>query len=203
MILIQAIRDLAALYPDAEYVAYREDPDDPDEPVQCRYDRGEVVNGPPRCEGCLLGQALESLSPGVTREAPWTYRPSYEMALEVCEANAVQELDWLQACQAAQDGGHTWGEAVTLADAKIGRLGVETAIPPTHPTDGTYLLTVFGTGATVLGDRPLEYGNAYISVYPVLVSGKPVGQLLKGQRCKVRYGLHPNIPGEYWIERVT
>jgi len=194
--LIQTIRELAATYPHAEYQAYRARPDDP---VTCRYDLGEVTNGPPGCTGCLIGQAAARLVPGLYADAPeWLLQPSYNMVLTICEQHTPVEMDWLQECQGAQDANHCWATAVEMADAKHGRPG-ET--PPTLPFPATFLLTDL-TGATVLGSTPVGYGNAYISVYPVLVAGKPPGQLAKGCRCKVRFGMHPNLPSEYWITRV-
>lgn len=168
--------------------------------MTCRYDKGEVVNGPPGCTGCLIGQAAALLVPGLYADQPeWLLQPSYNLVLAICARHTPVEMDWLQECQGAQDAGHVWSVAVEMADSKHGRPGETT---PTLPFPATFLITAVVSGETVLGSTPVGYDNAYISLYPVLVAGKPPGQLAKGARCQVRYGMHPNLPATYWIQRV-
>ena len=113
--LMEAVRLLAALYPNAIY----------NRPIShsntCFYSRGVVVNGPPG-HGCIIGQAFrlcgfeqyanmclyDSISSGspAGRHIRTTFGLSENTPL----------VDWCCEIQYHQDQGTTWGEAVRLAD---------------------------------------------------------------------------------------
>lgn len=100
--IIRETRRLAKGYPNAIYKSKG----------RCSYTSGAVKNGPEGGQGCILGQAIQSLG----------YKIPHGYALEpirwVPDIDASsRQMKWLQAVQTAQDVGDEWGMAVEKANA--------------------------------------------------------------------------------------
>ena len=104
--IVEEVRALAEKYPNAVYQHVDS---------WCHNLKGKVDNGPD-CEGCLIGQAV--------RNAGFMFPPC-------CERDGARSLmyklgfdkdhslsRWLGNVQTVQDGGHTWGVAVSVADTQ-------------------------------------------------------------------------------------
>ncbi len=109
--LVAKVRKIAAAHPDVVYPV--------GEDGVCLYNYPPCGPG----SGCLIGQALGALSPGVLSEVtvmlatvtisgiirdPFM-RPHFSVGDE-------RHVSWLRAVQARQDMKEPWGEAVRLAD---------------------------------------------------------------------------------------
>lgn len=103
--LIQAVRDLAAEYPDAVYFH--------DAAEVCSYSAGKAENGPDQC-GCLIGQAMRLAGlPPVPSELD--DRPVDDLT----EGDTQEQRWWLRSVQRHQDIRCTWSKAVEAADELV------------------------------------------------------------------------------------
>lgn len=111
----QEVRRLAREYPEAMYIS-------PDEGFGgCYYEKGKVERGPEQ-PGCLIGQALRNLKPGLKLDngdqSDSIENLAYGLTMEEFEL-PNDLLNWLSHVQRAQDRGVTWGKAVNYADAEL------------------------------------------------------------------------------------
>ncbi len=104
--LIAGARRLAELYPNAVY-----------DSKACRYDQGEVTNGPP-VEGCILGQAMREVSHDFyMKHCECVNGIRFNRFLAVIDrTDDGNEIEWLGHVQDEQDCKVPWGEAVKSAD---------------------------------------------------------------------------------------
>ena len=115
--LIQAIRDLAAKYPNGLYQRPSNNP-----ATQCSYIKGIVKDGPETC-GCIVGQALRIVDPNIQ---PLLFRYPTKSSTDLFQENYpgfdeiladLKAIDWIGDVQKNQDNELTWSECVRLADA--------------------------------------------------------------------------------------
>jgi len=113
--LIDAIRKLAANYPDAVYANGTMG--------ACSYSQGAVTNGPERT-GCIVGQAAALIGVsnqeiehgGETGYGEFLDTLAKNKWLDTDSKSIGDQYDWIGRVQERQDSGVEWGEAVKSAD---------------------------------------------------------------------------------------
>lgn len=109
MSLIQAIRKLAAEYPDAKYPKGDVD--------YCQYTVGECGPG----HGCIIGQALQSSG---MEDKAYKFDRRGESPIscyyEDVNISNTNDKEWLTYVQSFQDRGMTWSKSVKAVDELIG-----------------------------------------------------------------------------------
>lgn len=124
--LIQAARELAALYPDAKY----------DNGDGCCYSAGEVRNGPP-VQGCILGQAAREISHEFFAQRLATDDFDGEKIAAVPGiVGGINQKAWLTEVQSLQDEGSAWGDAVKTANKEF-PVRIRKAKPQAQPQEAT------------------------------------------------------------------
>lgn len=98
------VRRLASEHPDAVYVP-------PAGTSTCSYTEGVCGGG---C-GCIVGQAVQALDPTYFDN----HRHQDRTATQLKDIKG--DMRWCQWVQRYQDGGHSWGTSVKLADKGANR----------------------------------------------------------------------------------
>jgi len=106
--LILAVRSLAAAFPDFIY-------EKPNKDSMCLYKRTRQPGG--EMSGCIIGEALRKTgvsTAGLDKAA--SSGINYQLDRVGLLPEDARQSVWLAEVQSEQDSGHTWAEAVRIAD---------------------------------------------------------------------------------------
>lgn len=104
--LVEAVREIAAEYPDTTYIR-----DKYDQPCAYTPDERNPM-------GCIIGAALSRLGVDVTLY-PWKDNGAIEEMLDIQGIELSFTTEWLTKIQELQDNGTPWKKAVEEADEAL------------------------------------------------------------------------------------